>query len=257
MKVIDNKLIKNAVIFIVAFSLVVGGIYLFSKMGGNFSKVKTENKSKEQIKSYIAKEIPIGYSKIEMGDIINKELKDMKKDELKEGPWKIVYGDNKKVYFYNFRALLCYHIEDKKFTNILKLKDLNLGHISGEDIKTSISSSNNGNYVTLNNGKDDKSYKDNIYLYDIDKHSLVTLGEGNRYYSKDNWCYDSSYYVYGDINLDKAFVYNAEKNKVSEIDLKFEDKDMIKNIFVNEEGDILVDGSSLNLYKRSNNYSKK
>lgn len=260
---IRKNFINYAASAVLLISLTAVGLYFYSiyisnpnketaqNINYNYVEDVKDNQSDTAIKpkiqnlknTFIETELPLPQSSNnkEIQEILNK----IKKQPLGADSWKIGYSDGNKVVFYNYSALLAYAYNDgkPKYYGAVDLEKINAGYMQGA-IYTDFNFSPKGDYVIISNSSNENDLQNNkysMYLYNFKNGELKVISYVNKFLIKDAWSSNSNFYVFGDKNGKEIFIYDLLSS--NSITIPF-NKGSIKNIFVSDSGDIILESSS-------------
>jgi len=236
-------------------------ILVVPNMGGMMKKDATSiaqnvNKSKGDYKfSGESTDSPVKNGIGAYSDDLNKALADIKTKELGVGPWRTIFADKNRVYFYNYSHLLVYDnsYSQRGITGAVDLIKLDLGSYQGSSIITFIPSDNGDYCVIVNNSPelDMINNKKPLYMYNAKNNSLQAIGQENLALMKTAWSNSSRYFAYGDIKGNMITIYDADKMAKQQIDFN---NGEIKKIFIADNGDVLISSNKVYLLRRENSY---
>lgn len=260
---IRKNFITYAASAVLLISLTTGGLYFYNIYINNQNKETAQNYNYnlvEDIKddpsdtaikpkiqnlknNFIETELPLPQSSNnkEIQEVLNK----IKDQPLGTNPWKLGYSDGNKIVFYNYSALLAYSYNNgkPKYYGAIDLEKINAGYIQGS-IYTDFNFSPKGDYVIINNSSGENDLQNNkysMYLYNFKSGELKVISNENKLLIKDTWSSNSNFYAFGDKNGEGIFIYDLLSN--TSIAIPF-NKGNIRNIFVSDYGDIIVESSS-------------
>lgn len=217
----------------------------------NFIENITDNRTNKEVQkneeknfnSFIETELPLPKtsSNKDVQEILNK----ISLEPISSSPWKFGYTDKNKIIFYNNSALLAYSYNSgkPKYYSGIDLDKIDGGYIQGP-IHTDFNFSPSGDYVVINNELNDSNLQNNkynMYLYNFKKSEMSIISTENKFLINDTWSNNSNYYVFGDKNGERIFVYDVLSG--TNITIPF-NKGNIDSIFISDYGDIIIESST-------------
>ena len=231
-------------------------IIIVPRMGG---MAKKESMSMEKSTEYKAENNGLNKSKsislqedksdlLDTENSLNENLKDIKTRQLGVGPWKVVYSDSDRIYFYNYSHLLVYNnsLNKKGISNAIDLGKLDVGSYEGSSVVHFIPSTK-GEMCAIGNSSpelDMKDVKKNLYILNVEKNKLLAIGQENLSMIRTAWSSLSQYFIYADKNGEKLSVFDTSKEVKNQIAFN---KGEIKSLYISDDGDVLINSNKIYL----------
>lgn len=218
---------------------------------GNTINTVTDNPAKETtshdnpLYKLNEQEIPVTASGVD--ENINNILNKIKNQSVGVAPWQIGYADDDRIIYYNYSALLAYNFDAKGgyYYGGIDLEKINCGHVQGS-VVTNFKFSPDAKYVVINNGASELDIRDKkyeMYLYDFSNRNLKVISKENKFMLQDAWSKSSRFYAFGDLDGSRLFIYDTLKGTSRTLPFK---KGTVEDIFVSDDGDILVMSKAYN-----------
>ena len=188
-------------------------------------------------------------------EALDKVLSEIKAKELGVGPWRTVFADNNRIYFYNYSHLLvCDNSLAKKgITGAVDLIKIDLDGYQGSSVVKFLPS-NNGDYCVIVNRIDELDMindKKPLYMYNAKNNSLQAIGQENLALISTAWSNSSQYFAYGDIKGEMITIFDTDRMKKQQVNFN---KGEIQKLFVADNGDVLINSNKIYLLKKENGY---
>lgn len=177
-----------------------------------------------------------------------KIIDDINKRGFEQKHYKIIFADMTKIIVKNNSYILMLNNSDN---NICLAIDLNKLIKDNYTIKE-FSVSPNGEYVVIETEDMQSKYKGKIYCCDLKRNVAINISKCNHDDIINTWSYSGNYYVYGDKNGKNIILYDVINNKLVEVPFE---KGIIKDIFVSNDGNIIVNSNKKYFINREEKYN--